>query len=369
MPAKLNQFHFIGQRRIPKVLTTQVVANMRTLEQKLSDSGPGNMRVDPHILTEVRNFMVKKGTLIEIQQAGINWYHLPDADPNAVQNRLDVLAPLFLRAREITLKIGQALEIATFRALSSQATLSFLGHFRDLDAHDDSTLYSKIEPPNFLSGKTTPSGKELDFILQLDQAGFAGLELKNVREWFYPARPQVRDFLLKCCALDVVPVLIVRRRHISLFNVLNPCGVITHETYNQLYPETERALALDVSHKDLLGYHDVRVGNFPDQRLTNFITINLPKLLPAFRKRFDLFKDLLSLYANQSIDYREFVAKVKERTGRSSEKPKSSSALPITQVDWERLQRILADTFSSTKPKRPSKRPKASSRPKPKKTP
>jgi len=312
--------------------------------------------------------MVKKGTLIEVQQAGINWYHLPDADREEVQKRLDVLAPLFKRARAITLRIGQALEIATFRALSSQNTLSFLGHFRDLDDHDDSTLYSKIEPPTFLSGKTTPSGKELDFILQLDQAGFAGLELKNVREWFYPARPQVRDFLLKCCALDVVPVLIVRRRHISLFNVLNPCGVITHETYNQLYPETDRALALDVRHKDLLGYHDVRIGNSPDQRLTNFITINLPKLLPAFRKRFDLFKDLLSLYANQNINYPEFFVKVKERTGLASEKPKRSKSLSRKEIDWDQLARALAKSFSSTKPKISTKRPKASSKRKPKKT-
>jgi hypothetical protein len=100
MPSLLNQFHFIGQRRIPKVLKTHVIANMRTLEQKISDSGPGNIRVDPHVLTEVRNYMVKKGTLIEVQQAGINWYHLPDADPGEVQKRLDVLAPLFKRARD-----------------------------------------------------------------------------------------------------------------------------------------------------------------------------------------------------------------------------------------------------------------------------
>jgi hypothetical protein len=280
------------------------------------------------------------------------------------------------RSRAISARIGQALEIATFRALLSQPTLSFLGNFKDLDAHDDSTLYSKNEPPTFLSGKTTPSGKELDFILQLDQAGFVGVELKNVREWFYPARPEVRDHLLKCCALDVVPVLIVRRRHISVFNVLNPCGVITHETYNQLYPETERALALEVSHKDLLGYHDIRVGNVPDQRLTNFITTNLPKLLPAFRKRFDHFKDLLGQYANQRISYEEFFAKVRERTGQSTEKPKPSTA--GRSFDVKKLEEALAaiekkfgnkklpEPTSISKPKQPPRRRKTTPVTKPK---
>jgi hypothetical protein len=144
--------------------------------------------------------------------------------------------------------------------------------------------------------------------------GFAGLELKNVREWFYPARTQVRDLLLKCCAINVVPVLIARRIHISLFNVFNPCGVITHQTYNQLYPYSDRTLAEKVSHKDLLGYHDIRVGNAPDDRLMRFLSVNLPKLLPASRKRFDLFKDLLADYANQRIDYPELVKHVKSRT-------------------------------------------------------
>jgi len=375
MSSRLTQFHFIGERRLPKVLTQHIVANMRTLEQKISDSGPGHMRVDPHVLTEVRNYLVKKGDLVEVQHVGTSWYHLPDADPQILQDRLDVLSSLFQRARDITLIIGQALEIAAFRALSAQTTLPFLGHFKDLDAHDDSTRYSKLEPPSFLSGKTTPSGKQLDFILQLDKAGFVGLELKNVREWYYPARPQVREFLLKCCALDVVPVLIVRRSHISLFNVLNPCGVIIHETYNQLYPETARDLATQVKQKDLLGYHDVKVGNTPDQRLTNFITVNLPKLLPTYRKRFDLFKDLLNEYANQNMTYTEFVEKLKERTSQSSKQTKTSKPGLNRRIDpKERQKQIeaalakIAERFSSTstaKSKPQAKRGKTQPRPKP----
>lgn len=310
-----TKYHIIGERRIPKVLSRMVVANMRTIEQKISDAGPGDMRVDPHILTEVRNSMVKSGLLIELIHHGTPWYHLPDADPTSLEHKLAILTTLFDRTRHLTMRIGQALEIATFRALSAQTTLQFLGYFKDLDQHDDSTLYKKVEPPSFLSGNSIPGGKELDFLVQYNGVGFAGLELKNVREWFYPARSQVRDLLLKCCALNVVPVLIARRIHISLFNVLNPCGVITHETYNQLYPYSDRSLAEQVSNKDLLGYHDIRVGNAPDPRLTHFINVNLPKMLPIARTRFALFRNLLADYASQRIDYPTLFDEVKSRRG------------------------------------------------------
>jgi hypothetical protein len=313
MRVRRSKYHVIGERRIPKILSRMIVANMRTIEQKISDAGPGDMRVDPHILTEVRNSMVQRGHLVERFHHGTNWYHLADADPTLLEDRLAILSSLFDRTRDLTMRIGQALEIATFRALSSQKTLQFLGYFRDLEEHDDSTLYKKVEPPSFLSGNSIPGGKELDFIVQYNGVGFAGLELKNVREWFYPARSQVRDLLLKCCSLDVVPVLIARRIHISLFNVLNPCGVITHETYNQRYPYSDRSLAEAVSNKDLLGYHDIRVGNAPDARLTHFITKNLPKLLPSARKRFDVFRDLLADYAHQRIDYPTLFEEVKAR--------------------------------------------------------
>src|ERR1041385_4770537 len=110
MSSRLTQFHFIGARRLPKVLKQHTVANMRTLEQKISDAGPGDMRVNPHVLTEVRNYMVKKGDLVEIKFAGTAWYHLPDAEPSLLHDRLDVLSTLFKHARSITLRIGQALE-------------------------------------------------------------------------------------------------------------------------------------------------------------------------------------------------------------------------------------------------------------------
>ena len=151
----------------------------------------------------------------------------------------------------------------------------FLGHFRDLDAHDDSTLYSKEEPPSALSGISI-GAKKLDFLVLDPSTGPAGIEVKNVREWIYPNRPEIRDLLFKCCTIDAVPVLIARRIPYVTFSVLSRCGCVVHQTYNQRYPNADTALAMRARHKDLLGYHDIRVGNDPDSRLLTFIIQNLP---------------------------------------------------------------------------------------------
>jgi len=289
---------------------------MRTLEQKISDAGPPDLRIDPHILTEARNSLTDQGIVSSTFRGQTTWYYLSDVDPRALEHRLSTLNDLHVQTKRqnFNMRLGQTLEIATFRALRAQNTLTFFGGFSDLDDHDDGTLYKKIEPPSILSGKSIPGGKQLDFLVHQDGSSYAGLELKNLREWLYPDRSEIRELLLKCCSLDVVPVLVARRIHFSTFAILNPCGLVTHETYNQLYPYSNLALAEQVKDKDLLGYHDVRVGNTPDERLTRFISTNLPGLLRAARKRFDLMKDLLDSYGNERIDYSSFAQQVKLRS-------------------------------------------------------
>jgi len=306
--------HIIADRRIRKVLSNHTVANMRTLEQKISDSGPPDLRVDPHILTEARNSLSERGIIAEAFRGQTTWYYLSEINTEILEDRLSILNTLHLETKRqnFNMRLGQTLEIAVFRALKAQSELTFFGGFSDLDAHDDSTLYKKVEPPSVLSGKFIPSAKQLDFLIQ-GSGGYGGIEVKNLREWLYPDRSEIREMLLKCCALDVVPVLIARRIHFSTFAILNPCGVITHETYNQLYPNSNIALAEQVRNKDLLGYHDIRVGNLPDERLMRFIGKNLPSLLSASRNRFDFMKDLLEAYGNQRIDYPEFAEQVKLR--------------------------------------------------------
>jgi len=129
----------------------------------------------------------------------------------------------------------------------------------------------------------------------------------------YPHDEDIHDLLRKCLALDAVPVLIARRIHFSTFAVFSKCGVIVHQTYNQLLPQAEAELAAKVRDKTLLGFHDVRLGNQPDARLVKFVTVNLPKVAAEARTKFQDHKDLLQAYAVGGMDYHEFAGRVLRR--------------------------------------------------------
>jgi hypothetical protein len=110
-----------------------------------------------------------------------------------------------------------------------------------------------------------------------------------------------------------VPVLIARRIPFVTFRLLSPCGLIIHQTYNQLYPSSESALVAKLREKTLLGYHDIRLGNEPDARLKKFLSTNLPQVLPDARLRFEQYRDLLNSYAIGDMPYEEFAARVRRR--------------------------------------------------------
>ncbi|MBM3952684.1 MAG: hypothetical protein FJ311_14680 [Rhodospirillales bacterium] len=67
------------------------------------------------------------------------------------------------------------------------------------------------------------------------------------------------------------------------------------------------------SGEHVIGYHDIRTGNAPDPRLTDFLTKKLPDILPEYRERFDAYKDLLSAFVSREMDYPEFAARVRRR--------------------------------------------------------
>jgi hypothetical protein len=95
--------------------------------------------------------------------------------------------------------------------------------------------------------------------------------------------------------------------------VLNKCGLVVHQGYNQLLPSTDAELAEIAKNKKLLGYHDIRLGNQPDTRLSKFITVNLPSVLATMRPRWDANQDLIEAYVRGPMRFDEFSARVRRR--------------------------------------------------------
>jgi hypothetical protein len=283
------------------------------------------MRIDPHHLTPARKELEKDSRVVPYKPqspSGGIWFHLNGTTSDAIRKRLEIQLPVYQALQDNLFKkrLGQALEIAIFRSLQQQNAFSdFLGRFINLNEHDDSQLYQKEEPQRHLGKRDIGGDRRLDFLVRHPDSGWAGIEAKNAREWIYPNRTEVIDLLSKCVALNIVPVLIARRIHYSTFVVLNTCGVIIHQTYNQLFPSTDSELAEKAKHKNNLGYHDIRIGNHPDRRLLNFIGQNLSAVLPEHRTKFDEYKDLLAEFANRSMLYPEFAARVRRRRKGTNE--------------------------------------------------
>ncbi|MGH6678303.1 MAG: hypothetical protein ACREDL_05065, partial [Bradyrhizobium sp.] len=147
----------------------------------------------------------------------------------------------------------------------------------------------------------------------------AAVEVKNLREWLFPARDEIRELLAEAIAIDAVPVLITRRMPYVTFRLLIPCGIIIHQTYNQRFAHPDIELAEKARQKDILGFHDIRLGNLPDTRLTKFVQHNLALIPPAARDRFDQNCDLLDEFACGAMDYTEFAARICRREQSTNE--------------------------------------------------
>jgi hypothetical protein len=79
------------------------------------------------------------------------------------------------------------------------------------------------------------------------------------------------------------------------------------------------------SNKDNLGYHDIRIGNTPDARLSAFLSGHLPAALPDAWEKFDEYYDLISGFVHNELDYAEFAARVRRRHGTNEDN------------DWEEI--------------------------------
>ena len=311
----------IAKARLVNILKAHKAAGARTLEQKISDAGPNPLRVDPHVLTNARAILEADETVIRVNRNNTTWYALASTPQAEVDAKLDLLVPIHTQLcnQAFNLRLGQALEIAIYRVLRNSQALNFLGGFVDLDEHQDDQPYRKEEPPSIINGHVIPGSRRFDFVAFSDLRVPAGIEAKNVREWLYPDRVEVRDLLLKACAVTAVPVLIARRIPFVTFKLFNAIGGIIHQTYNQRFPAADAALAAQAADKSLLGYHDIRLGNEPDARLTKFIVQNLPPLIQPSHARFMSFIDLAHPYATGEMPYAEFFARVRRRIAGTPE--------------------------------------------------
>src|SRR5262249_995477 len=134
------------------------------------------------------------------------------------------------------------------------------------------------------------------------------IECKNQREWVYPTSEPIKTLVAKALAAQMTPILIARRMSaITKFLLCEPAGILAHETYNQLYPETDkgRALAEAVRNNRGLGYFDVRASEEPLPRTVRFLTELLPGLLPVAAEKFRKNAAALQAWVDGTMPWHE----------------------------------------------------------------
>lgn len=312
---------YLAKRRIQSILDRHVVCHQKTLEKKVSEQGPNDQRVDPHLvglaikdLKELRRIKATKHP--ETKKA--DWLSNPATDVLSIQKKLNEIAPLYAAVTgggfgNLT---GDALEVVTYKCLESvyknNNLYSFLGHFRLSEPkinQGELLRFNKVQPPKSISGNTTEG--EADFIQFGHRTGPLCVECKNYREWIYPHHEVIKELIIKSYELDAIPVLITRRLHYTtMTNLFEPAGIISHEAYHQYYPSDKSELAEKVRDKRSLGFTDVLATEDPQLRTLKFFSEILPRVVDAMSYKWKQNKSALLDFANNNINLAQLYTEI-----------------------------------------------------------
>jgi hypothetical protein len=313
----------IAKKRIQSVLDRDSVCNQKTLEQKVSEQGPKPQRVDPHLvgLAIMDLIELNRLTVHHHQATGrVGWLSNPGTAAEEITKKLDLLAPLYAQISgdgfgNLT---GDALEIIVWKCLDAVYTKtkrhSYQGHFEISQPKNQHGRYRRVQPPKSLNGRT--STKEPDFFQFGYDQGPLCIECKNYREWFYPHHTMLKELILKASDIAAIPVLVARRLHYTTrTNLLEPAGIIAHESLFQYYPPEFKNIAEQVKHARSLGFTDVTATEEPHPRTLRFFTDLMPKIVDHMSERWFRNQQALVAYARGEINLAQLYTEIESPAG------------------------------------------------------
>ena len=313
----------VAKQRILSVLDRDLVAHERTLEQKISDQGPKARRVDPHLITLAIEDMKQLNRLSvnhHNSTSSMPWYSNIGTDKSQINEKLNDIAPLYLAiSQRMSDKVGDALEVITYRALEEARKIMPRYHFDGSFLLDQPKTtagrFVAKKCATLLHGKST--SRQPDFLQHGHDIGTVCIECKNRREWLYPQSDLIKHHILRCDELDVVPVFIFRRIHYStITNFFFPAGIIAHESLYQYYPSDEIEIVAKAKHKRSLGFSDLTATEEPDQRTVKFFIEDLPKIVNPMATKWRTNRQALVDYANGRMNLSQLYNVIGSRGGK-----------------------------------------------------
>lgn len=328
------------------MLRREIVMVGSELEAKISDSrAEGAPRaIDPHHVTNARKLLTaseelralshqtRGGHLIET----LSLVETPISVVNEAAGRKRALHARYLGWAMGTKRypnglIGPAAERVVDAALASAAGSGAGFRILPKEGRGVAEVYGRPVPTGPLDAAA--------FHTTLDDRGVpAGtvlvpIEVKNVRSWVYPSASELYQLLQKSVLLQeaepeigVVPVLVCRRGHKTLFRMAKHLGFYVIDTRRQYLLPTNEAPPETVSEvREVLGYLDI-VQWEEDPYVARHFVSSLPAVAArsaeAWRRTCDAgLGDLFAYLRRPTLSSRERGAGMDELRARSSALP------------------------------------------------
>lgn len=270
----------LAKRRILSVLNLRIAANIRQLEVKISESGPKNLRPEPHIVSDALRELLDAGIIRTIRPPGeerreeTKFYTPKQYYPTRAKERITELLVPYRLHRTFTDKneyCGDVLEAIVRKSFDAADGYRFLGKL--------------------------PKREPLDAAYAIGNQKI-GVEAKNIREWIYPTTGKVWVMIQKCLKIDALPLLVSRKTSFIARITLDKLGVMYFDVFRQLFSKNVATHLHDIQHTDLLGYKDViPVPITPHPQLTAFLQNKFRQDLPKYRAQWESQQNVLRLFA------------------------------------------------------------------------
>lgn len=272
--------------RIREILSTEHAVVRREVESRISEGywQSSGQNIDPHHVSNALRFLTKQRGEFEWVTArtrGKGKQPVPTLQPVDRTGRATKIEQAAARKRLLYGRymgwasgtqrhphglVGPAGEAATRAGIMDSEVVIPLAN----DAGAVSNVLGVAVP-----GPLDSAG----FMVPLDNQGLPGapvtllFEVKNLRQWIYPSAAELYQLLGKAVVVQqarpdaaVVPILICRRAHPTLFWMASQLGFVAIPMDRQfLGPHVEEPKYLEVRNE--LHFHDLTLGNGPSLRV------------------------------------------------------------------------------------------------------
>lgn len=298
----------VAKRRVVRNLDRLGAASQRTLESKISESGRG-LKPAPHLVYYAIRSLLDDGTVAAVHNGNpCKLYALADqANSDLVSSTLSQRLALERLWRKTVTKTSHA-----------KSAIGKHGEQMLLKAFVDASFFAAPSWGNVTLVNNTPIPSNTPGIAgsvdgvvipnNLTPAeGTAIVEIKNTREWIYPASAELWDIIRNGFAVNAVPIIAARKIYATTFTyVLSRIGGLGLQTHNQLVPPHLSTSLQACKGRLGLGFKDILFVDSPPLHISKAARIIADQIVPAraqMSRVRSLVEPFLGDLANPSVQH------------------------------------------------------------------